>query len=219
MILRFLPLTICLVASTARAQAKPRTADLPRAFRSLAGVALNRDSARSIRLKLGAAPASHVGSGHDSYVTWCYRAQPGDSLITLELMSDNSDMGTRGHALNVIRRRSRPPGRAPTCSDLPAGRPLSTPGGLRLGLSRTDVERLLGVPTRRAGDSLHYEFISKEFMDRSSAAYKHWNTPTYRKECFAGGEPYSDVGADVTVVFRDDRAIEIRLERYDQATC
>ena len=219
MILRFFPGAICLIASTALAQAEPRAADLPRAFRSLAGVELNRDSARSVRTKLGAARARQVHSGHDTYLAWCYQARTGDSAVSLELMSDNGDMGTRGHALNVIQLRSNQSGRARNCFDLPPGRSLSTPGGLRLGLRRTDVERLLGIPTRRSGDSLFYGFVSKEFMDRSSGAYKAWNTPKHRKECFGGGEPYASVGANVTVLFRDDLAIEIRLERYDQSTC
>jgi hypothetical protein len=218
-ILRILPSAAFFIAPALCAQAKPRAADLPRAFRSIAGVELNRDSARSIQAKLGSTPTQRIGSGHDTYLVWCYQAQVGDSIATVELMSDESDMGTRGHALNIIRLRSSKTNLSDKCGKLPSDASLATSGGLRLGLRRADVERILGTPTRRSGDSLVYDFVAKEYMAPSSAEYKAWNTPKYRKECFAGGPPFANVGATAIVRFANDRTIEIRLERYDQSTC
>jgi hypothetical protein len=219
LILRMLSVCAWLFVSTLGAQLAPRALDLPRPFRSLAGIELNRDSALSLGAKLGTAPTKRVGSGHDTYLSWCYLAVTGASATTLAFMSDDSDMGTHGHAVNVIRLRSSQPDQPSNCTELPARRSLSTPGGLQLGLTRTDIERLLGTPTRLSGDSLVYDFVSKEFMKPSSPEYKTWNTPKYRKECFGGGLPYADVGATVTVLLRDGHVIELRLERYDQSTC
>jgi hypothetical protein len=217
--LRILSISASLFVTTLHAQPVPRVTDLPRAFRSVASIELNRDSALSVRAKLGTAPTRRVGSGHDTYLAWCYLVVAGGSTKTLELMSDDSDTGTRGHAVNVIRLRSIRPDEPRNCTHLPVRRPLSTPGGLQLGLTRTDIERLLGRPTRLFRDSSIYDFVSKELMKPSSAEYKAWNTPKYRKECFGGGPPYADVGATVAVLFRDGHAIDIRLERYDQSTC
>lgn len=181
---------------------------------------MNRDSAISIQAKLGMAGPSGVRAGHDKYLSWCYRSGDGAAAVTLELMSDASDMGTAGHELNVIRLRSDVPTTQPNgCGQLAPQMPLSTAGGLRLGLAPAAVAALLGSPSHHAGDSLVFAFVSKEYMARSSREYATWNTPKYRKDCFGGGEPFVDVGATVTVHFRDQHAIEIRLERYDQSTC
>jgi hypothetical protein len=220
--LRFAAATIAtLVATThAAAQVKPRAEDLPRGFRTLAGVELNRDSALSVFAKLGPARERRVGSGHDFYRSWCYLIKDAGAPIVLELLSDASDMGTSGHAVNVIRLRSGASSlQRKQCSLLVSHAPLTTAAGLRLGLTRKEVQAQLGVPTGRFRDSLVFEFESKEYMKKSSPTYAAWNTPERRKNCFGGGEPFSNVGAAVMVLFRNERAVEIRLERFDQSTC
>lgn len=190
--------------------------DLPTGFRSLAGVTLNVDSAESVRAKLGPTRERQVGAGHGAYVMSCYATTD----ATLELMSDVSDRGTPGRALNVIRLRAKAPAPAREgCASLRASAALSTPGGLRLGLFRADVERLLGQPRHRGVDSLTYYFDAKEYLRSDSPAFEVWNTPERRETCFEAGLPYANVAAMVTVVFRDDRAVEFRIERYDQSIC
>src|SRR5581483_9692927 len=103
--------------------------DLPRAFRSVAGVTLNRDSAASILQRLGATREEKVGEGHDAYIAWCYVGVPDLSPVLLELMSDMSDMGTPGRSLNVIRLRDKSSAREREgCAPLDRTLSLSTPG-------------------------------------------------------------------------------------------
>jgi hypothetical protein len=194
--------------------------DLPRGFRSLAGVTLNRDSAATIRAKLGDTRERRIRTKHDVYANWCYVLAEGSSRALLELMSDVSDMGSPGQALNVIRLRAdAPPADREGCAQLHASAPLSTSGGLRLGLSLAKIQELLGRPTRRGGDSLIYYFDSKEYLRPDSPEYQAWNTPEYRESCFDAGPPYANVGATVTVLLRNGRAAEIRMERSDQSVC
>jgi hypothetical protein len=135
-------------------------------------------------------------------------------------MSDASDMGTPGQALNVLRLRDDAPSadRA-ACARLRASADLSTPSGLRLGLSAARVEDLLGPPTRRHADSLVYYFDAKEYLRPDSPEYKVWDTPERWETCFQAGPPYANVAASVIVVLRDGRAAEIRIERNDQSVC
>jgi hypothetical protein len=199
--------------------AQSRNRDLPRLFRSIAGVTLNRDSAASLRTKFGATREREVGEGHDRYAAWCY-VPAHDSAVVLELMSDISDMGTPGRALNVIRLRANAPsGDREGCASLRATTANLSPGGLRLGLTRARIENLLGQPTRVTADSLIYDFAAKEYMRPGSPEYRRWNTQEHRKSCFEGGPPYASVGGTAIVVLQDGRAVEIRLERYGQATC
>lgn len=194
--------------------------DLPPAFRSVAGVTLNRDSAATIRAKLGATRERRVGTEHDTFASWCYVPTEASSRALLELMSDASDLGTPGHALNVIRlREAAPSDDRRACAPLRASTGLSTPGGLRLGLSAAEIEHLLGLPRRRSADSLAYYFDAKEYLRSENPEYEKWNTPERRETCFDAGLPYANVAATVVVLLRDGRAVEIRIERYDQAIC
>ena len=212
-----IPFFAVLLAPVAKAQVSARNTDLPADMRSIAGLVVNRDSALSVKAKLGATRERMSGSGHDVLLVWCYVTA--DSSL-LELMSDRSGMGTDGKALNVIRLRARyPASQGAGCGRLSTKVPLSTPGGLRLGLTRSEATARLGRPARQVADSFVYEFSGKEFMKPGSSEYKSWNTPERRKSCFEGGAPYSNVWATAILVFHETRAVELRLERYDQATC
>ena len=194
--------------------------DVPPGVRSLAGVTLNRDSAATIRAKLGPTRERTVGTGHDVMLDWCYRPRGTAAGALLELMSDASDMGTPGRALNVIRLRgSAPAAERAGCAPLPSSKPLSVPAGLRLGSTTKQVETLLGRPTRRTADSLVYVYDAKEYMRPGTPEYETWNTPEYRESCFGAGPPYANVAGWVIVLVRDDRITELRIERYDQSAC
>ena len=194
--------------------------DLATGFRSIAGVTLNRDSAATLGARLGTTRERRVGAGHDAYVSWCYVPAGGSSGALLELMSDVSEMGTPGRALNVIRvRADAPPADRAGCSPLRDTADLSTPAGLRLGLSSAAIQNLLGRPTRRSADSLIYEFDAKEYLSPGSPAYETWNTLESRESCFDAGPPFANVEATVIVLLRDGRAVEVRIERNDQSVC
>jgi hypothetical protein len=194
--------------------------DLPRAFRSLAGVTLNRDSAATIRAKLGNTRERRVGTARAAYVSWCYVMDKRSSHAVLELMSDASDMGTPGRALNVIRLRGDAPSEdRDGCAPLHASADLSTSAGLHLGLGVPAIEMLLGRPTRTTADSLIYDFDAKEYLPSDSPLYQAWDTSEYRESCFDAGPPYANVRAKVIVLLHDGRATELRIERYDQSVC
>jgi len=201
-----------------RAQSGGR--DLPRGFRSLAGVTLNEDSAATIRAKLGHTRERQTGTGHDVYTSWCYVPADASRDALLELMSDASDMGTPGHALNVIRLRANAaPADREGCATLHASAALSTPAGLRLGLTPAKIEALLGRASRRGADSLIYYFDAKEYMRPGSPEFEAWDTPEKRESCFDAGLPFANAEATVIVVLRDGHATELRMERYDQQVC
>jgi hypothetical protein len=200
--------------------AQSRRHDVPLGIRTLAGVTLNRDSAATIRSKLGPTRERTVGTGHDVMLDWCYLPRGTAPGALLELMSDASDMGTPGRALNVIRVRVSAPATDRTgCAPLSASARLSTPARLRLGSTMKQVETLLGPPTRRAADSLVYVYDAKEYMRPGTPEYETWNTPEYRESCFDAGPPYVNIAGWVVLLLRDDRVVELRLERYDQSVC
>jgi hypothetical protein len=194
--------------------------DLPPGFRTLAGVTLNRDSAATIRAKLGPTSLRRIGKGNDARMIWCYVSTKDSGGALLELMSDVSNMGTLGAMLNVIRLRAdASPEDRRRCKSLRDSAELSTPAGLRLGLGLARIEALLGQPQHRSADSLTYYFDAKEYLRADSPEYAIWNTPEHRESCFDAGLPYANVAATIIVVLRDDRAVEIRVARYNQSIC
>ena len=220
MMKRFLSALALLALAAAGSAAQSGDRDLPPGMRSIAGVTLNRDSAASIRQKLGATRERKVGAGHDGFVSWCYVARPDSSPILLELMSDVSDMGTRGRELNVIRLRAASSAKARQgCTPLGSSVTLATPSGLRLGLTASQARALLGRPSRTTADSLVYDFDAKEYMRPDSPYYAGWNSAERRESCFGGGPPYANVGGTVILVLVAQQVAEIRLERYDQSVC
>ena len=201
-------------------QAQSGGRDLPPGFRSLGGVTLNRDSAATVRATMGTTRERRIGAGQAAYTDWCYRVPDGAPHALLEVMSDASDLGTPGHAVNVIRLRADAPSEdREGCAPLRAPAQLATPGGLRLGSDAARIEALLGRPTRSAPDSLIYYFGAKEYLRSGTPAYEAWDTPEYRESCFDAGLPYANVKAAVIVVLRHGQAAEIRIERYDQSIC
>ena len=195
--------------------------DVPLAMRSVLHIVLNQDSALSIVGKLGPAQQWSSGEGHDRFVNWCFQSGGGTSGTTLHLMSDDSDMGTEGHQVNVIRILS---GSSLAldghkCGTLKGAGAVSGVGPLSLGATREDVRELLGQPTRSTGDSLVYDLNAEEALDPKSPFFAHWNTPERRKECFEGRSPFVYVGGMIATVFAGDRAQEIRIERYNNAIC
>lgn len=201
-------------------QAQTLGQDLPDGFRSLMGVTLDQDSAASIIARFGPAPQRRTEAGHDAFDTWCFAVGASPSRTLVELMSDASDMGTPGRELTVISvRADAPAADLYGCAPLRIVTPLATPSGLRLGLTRAQVQRLLGRPTRVHVDSLVYDFHAKQPMLPGTSEYATWNTPEYRESCFDAGPPYANVTARVVVVLQDARAAELRIERFDQAVC
>ncbi len=214
----FLIALSALCISDVRAQSGGR--DLPLGFRSLAGVTLNQDSAATIRAKLGNTRERRVGTDHNGYAGWCYVPSVGPSGALLELLSDASDMGPPGQALNVIRLRADAPSEDRAgCAQLRASAGLSTPAGLRLGLTLARIEKLLGRPTRGGADSLVYYFDAKEYLRPDTPEYERWDTAEFRESCFDAGPPYANVKARVVILLVDGRAAEVRIERHDQSVC
>jgi hypothetical protein len=210
-------LALCCVANL-RGQAAGQ--DLPLGLRSLAGVTLNRDSAATIRAKLGHTRERRIGVGHDAYTSWCYVPIDSSPNALVELLSDAGELGTPGQTLNVIRLRDDASVEDRSgCALLRTPVELSTPAGLRLGLHAADIEQLLGPPRRSTADSLIYYFDAKEYLPPNSPEYEIWNTPEHRETCFDAGLPYANVGASVIVVLRDGRVAEMRIERQDQSIC
>ena len=206
--------------STADLSAQSGGHDLPLGFRSIASVTLNRDSALTITAELGATRERRIGFGQHVYTVWCYLPPDSSYRGLLELMSDASDMGTPGRSLNVIRLRAAAPAEDRVgCARLRASPALSTPAGLRLSLSAAQTEQLLGPPARRRADSLIYYFDAKQFLRPGTPEYETWDTLEYRESCFDAGPPFANVEAAVIVLLRDGRAVELRVERYDQSVC
>ena len=190
-------------------------------MRTVWGITLNRDNASTVVAKLGPASSWTSGAGHDRHVNWCFRAGRGATATTLHILSDDSDMGTESHEVNVLHLLR---GEFTTLEGHACARTLASPvldavGSVALGATREDVERRLWTPSRRSVDSLVYEIWAEESIDPADPSFAHWNTPALREKCFGGKPPFAYVGGHIVLKFVDARVSEIRVERYNNAVC
>jgi hypothetical protein len=195
--------------------------DVPPAMRTVWGVTLNRDNASTLQAKLGPASSWKSGDGHDREVNWCFRAGSGATAATLHIASDDGEMGTETHEINVLHLLR---GTFTTLEGHPCTRTLAAPvlgavGPVTLGSTREDIERRLGSSDRHSADSLVYEIHAEEPVDPADPAFARWNTPVLRKKCFGGNAPFTYVGGQIVVKFANARVSEIRVERYNNAIC
>ncbi len=200
------------------AQSKPVAGDIPKSMRQVSGITLGVDSLASVNSKLGQAVEWHTGDAAESEWHWCYQIGASPQIIVLMFESDG-EMGTAGHSVQTIRvvRAAQSGVDLHRCAQMRSNAPPRTPGGLRLGLSRTAVQALLGTPVRAHGDSLVYVWEAKELIPKTAATYSYWNSR--RKECYGGDEPFSWLYAQITVRIDKSGIYEFILGRSDNATC
>jgi hypothetical protein len=86
------------------------------------------------------------------------------------------------------------------------GSDVQTDGGLKLGLTKTDLVRLLGAPDKENGTQLTFERASKRPMTKADivAETRTFKTPVT--------DPYWDVQDTINVVLKDAKVVEFEVQ-------
>ena len=205
---------ICTSAGWARAQASARKADMPIPMRTILGIEVSRDSLGSVEQKLGSSTLWHTGDASESASHRCYRIGTGPSVTTVRF-SSSGEMGGAGQEVEDIQlwRGTGPATDAARCAPLSNVGAVQTPGGLGLGMSRPEIERLLGRPTRVATDTIEYTWGTEQLLP----TYAYWNAR--REECFGGKAPFTNVGANIRIVVGPGGATSMLISRSDNSMC
>jgi hypothetical protein len=204
-------------AGSARGQAM-RKADMPKPMRTILGIEVSRDSLGSVQRKLGPSTLWHTGDAGESETHRCYRVGTGPSATTVRF-SSSGEMGGAGQEVEDIQlwRGMGPASDAAKCAPLSNVATVQTPGGLGLGMSRPEIERLLGRPTHVAGATIQYAWDTEQPLPVSDPKYAEWNAR--REECFGGKAPYSYVGARIRIEIGPRGATSMLISRGDNGMC
>jgi hypothetical protein len=204
-------------AGSARGQTNARKADMPIPMRTILGIEVSRDSLGSVQRKLGPSTLWHTGDAGESEMHRCYRMGTGPSAVTVRFSS--GEMGGQGQEVEDIQvwRGMGPTKDAAKCAPLSNAAAVQTLGGLSLGMSRPEIERLLGRPTRVAAGTIEYTWETEQPLPANDPMYAEWNAR--RTECFGGKAPFSYVGARIHIVIGPRGATSMLISRGDNAMC
>jgi hypothetical protein len=137
---------------------------------TILGFRLFKNNFRDVRSKLGPAALSHPidGSGHESPHQICYVAENGDGTdLVLEAGWATNWTALSGFTLTSGR---GPKSKAQCKKSSSVYKDISTPNGLRLGLTKVQLISILGKPTRVSGETFYYDLCSRRRMSKKELA-------------------------------------------------
>jgi hypothetical protein len=194
--------------------------DVPVEQRTVLNVRVGSDSAASMLAKLGLATQRMSLEGYSVYINWCYLVGDDSSGVTVNFRSYVGDTVSKSHELTEFRLVGAfAQTRGAPCTRLNSALPLATAGGLRIGLSRSEVKGILGSVVHSTTDSLVYVYEAAVPLDKNGPDFAIWSAPDKRKACDATIGPFFLVYGEIDVVFADDRAVDIRIVRNHSAIC
>ena len=186
-------------------------------MREVLGARLNRDGPARVIARLGPTSVADTGDAAGATRVWCYRVGPASRSAVVQFATDIEMAGKEFEADEIRVSRSNRVASTEGCALARRSSMPATPGGLRLGLSRSQVIRLLGAPIARGGDSLYYAWETTKALSPKEPSYSHWNAR--RKECFAGKAPFTNVQAEITLHMDSLGVYSFTLSRDANSIC
>lgn len=175
---------------------------------SALGLVLGRHQLDDVVAALGPAKIVRTGDAGESEASVCYRTAKGEVLAFVSY----TEMAT-GLELTAIRLGGAQALHG-ECSPLKQPLPRLS-NGLRLGMTRAQIEAALGVALQEAPEGFQYSICSPEPFEKGTDDYDRWaNT-----KCFPEGVvPHADICTSVTVRLRKGRAVLLEVSRIE-AVC
>jgi len=170
------------------------TKALPDGVRTLLGIRMDKSTLASFERVLGASPLRKEGDGGEFFASRCWEAANGDGTVLVVGRGDvHAEFRVIGREMTNIQRGTCPKSKL-------VSRDLATANGVRLGLTRAQVERKVG-PASKAGDG---------WFERACLSERPM-TKSERARLGAGPSGAWDVSGRMTVVQKDDRVEAIRV--------
>jgi hypothetical protein len=171
----------------------------------IVGFRIERDTLKMVQEKLGTAPNLRNLRDASDGDAFCYMSPTEDETRVLFLSGPMggwerldsfaviSPQGVRGRKYDCV-------------LSAEISEKISTPGGLRLGLTRAEVDRILGKPPKIMGHELIYEWLTKQKMTDEELAQTN---KTFHS---AEREAYYDVETFISVRFLDGKLVFFQVQ-------
>ena len=188
--------------------------DLSIEHRTILGITLGQANLAGVQKQLGEARLWGDGDAATLEEKICYVTQGPDSLIVVFAL--NAEMaGTPGNKLTDIRilKDRAYPDRA-NCRSLSIAKDLvGTTSGLKMGIRRENVRRILGPPTRVDNSKWNYSWSIERSLPAADENYQYWLAR--KEECFDSKNPFFTVGSEITIQFDGDEVVALTFTRGD----
>jgi hypothetical protein len=200
-------------ASAGHAGKAPRS-DLGIDSRTMMGVTLGESNLAEVQEKIGRTKLWTDGDASRAESKVCYITREPDAIVVV--FASNVEMaGPPENSLTDIRVvRSAAYRQRSNCLLLAiSGNDVATKNGLKIGLSRQQVKKILGAPEGMAGPKWKYSWSTDQLLPRSANNYQQWLSE--KEECFEGQPPFSTIYSEIDARFDSDSVISFSLTRIE----
>ncbi|MGB9073054.1 MAG: hypothetical protein WCC22_10330 [Terriglobales bacterium] len=171
---------------------------------TILGLAIGRASLKDVQTKLGSAIVTRVSREEESDVSICY-VSPADGTV-LVFYSGVMGGGEDITWFALWSREAAFPHASQCTPSKMVSRGLGTQSGVRLGLTKADLERIVGKPTERGPKSVKYNYLCRKKMTEDEIkGFKTANNWDVRSD------PYFDRMSWIEVRYRDSTASRIEI--------
>jgi hypothetical protein len=188
--------------------------DLSIEHRTILGITLGQANIAGVQEQLGEATVWGDGDAATLEEKVCYVAKGPDSLVII--FASNVEMaGPPENKLTDVRilRSTAYVDRAKCRSLSVGGNMVGTLSGLKIGISREYVRRILGPPAEVDKSKWSYSWSINRSLSPSDKTYQYWLAR--KQECFDDKNPFFTVGSEITLLFDDDVVVALTFSRAE----
>ena len=215
----FAGLLFCAVANPRVSFSAGHTAKTPRSdlgvnSRTLMGVTLGESNLAQVQAKMGRTKLWTDGDASRAESKVCYITREPDAIVIV--FASNAEMaGPPENSLTDIRvMKSAAYRQRLNCLLLSiSGNDVATKNGLKIGLSREQLKRMLGPPEGTARPNWKYSWSVDQPLPKSANNYQQWLSK--KEECFEGQSPFSTIYSEIDVRFDSNSVISFSLTRTE----
>jgi len=175
---------------------------------SILGLAIGHASLKDVQARLGNARTVPVSKEEESDVALCYVSPTDGTVLIFYSGSMAGWVDVTGFALWA--REAQYPRASDCLSSKLVSRSLATTGGVRLGLTKEELQRLLGQPTGFGKASIKYQYVCRRKMtDDEIKRFKtvnNWDVAS---------DPYFDVSSTVDVRLIDSQVSRLQISKIE----
>ncbi len=175
---------------------------------TILGLTTGRASLKDVQAKLGSATVTRVSHDEESDASVCYRS-PLDGTV---LVFYSGAMGGWENItwFAIWSREAAFPHASQCIPSKVVSRSLHTQSGIRLGLTKADLQQIAGKPTGHSPQSVKYNFLCRRKMTEDEIKrfknIDNWDVPS---------DSYFDRTSWIEVWHKDSAASRIEIGRFD----
>jgi len=188
--------------------------DLGFGSRTIVGITVGLSNLTNVQNRLGSNPVWSSGDASTAASSVCYITQGSDPAVIA--FASNAEMAGPPENIvtdvSILPRDTYPS--ASHCWNIAiSANAIATNSGLKLGLRKRDVARILGMPTGPSGSVWNFTWTIRRLVPSSDKNYQLWLAR--KEECFNGQAPFVTTVSSILVRFNGDLVASLKVSRIN----